>query len=431
MALSDRIKNFNENILVENKPEPSDLIKTNSVYTELHEALSAKIMNTPVWFEYTHAERENLISNFIKSYVHTSPYLANMPECELHEMQQTLLNTVLGFGKLDLILARENVKTVSVSVPDKIICTLKSGTVEFSDESLNEQQYNDIISGLVHLSGKNDSVIRFEFKDYLITIFTNQLCNPKLILEKLPKETVDFDYLGVRGIINEDIASFLKDSICGGKKILLSSNSAEAAELIINAIANSLPQEKNGIMFLKDSAFKPVNSSVSVFDVSDLSVSDRHTLIDKYLLFSPEFVISATEDNILNTLVLSSVPDELGCILPVIAGNPVLATSVYSVNIASIKNTAEKLAKAEVANFFDYIVQIENNNGVIRIQSINDIYTTKSGTPVLKEILKYYDKEYLYEKENLIMNKPVQKKSVETKKSKAANAFSSRLKDKK
>lgn len=357
--------------------ETTTVIETQKkpIFDNLKRKLSDKISTIPVWFEYSEDEKSELISTFVISYLKDNKILLFQDEQSL--LVQELLQSVFGFGELDSLLSDSSITTLTIKENSPVVIGRNNETLVSDVEVM---QMPLLCNKLLKLSGikSEKAVVRFGFRNLIITLILPPVSEPLIIIKKKNRETTDFEYLLQNNIIDVNIYSFLISLINDKKNILISGKSNSGKTSYIEAFTSAIPNytllQENGVINSKS------------FVCGNLSDDEFENLIDVVNTSDADYVICDLNSgffNIENKALISTIR----------ADSTVFAVTKLAGNEVAKRKLTENQAKSLIASKFDYIIQLDND---LFISSIAEFSTNKASSLVITEILKRVENSYKY-----------------------------------
>ena len=394
MALGDRILNtekYSDIKNFEDRDAGFDVMCLNAI-----KQLCSKVVDIPVWFDYSVEEKQSLISNFVSGYFQDNNFTESVSDVDKLRLKKVLLNSVFGFGIIDLMLIKDNVKSVIVSKYNNICCVMDDNSIVESAILFEEDLYNRLIAKLVKLSGKDSPVIRFRINNFLLTILRKPVCEPRLSVEKLyADDSLGNSFLSVYDV-REDVNSLLIGIFNSGCNIIISSTSQKSRDFFLNLVLNNLRPDKLAALFEEDNLIAaPAN--VERYNLCGLTRSDRLTVLDSVIERKINYICDATSDFDIAVNMINSCEKDTALMFLSHALSPSDAISSTAAVFAARLGITDKAAKTNVADYFDFVVHVDEKCGKPRILSLSELSTNKSGTPVIKELVNGFNEDYSYD----------------------------------
>ena len=189
MAIKDRFKNIPVPEIIEEEEQkheedvvtPHDILQEDSnrqFFDDLIRALSAKIYSIPVWFEYTKEEQLSLISGYVETKL--KELNVKLSDEEKAGFVQFFIDSVYGFGELDVLLLRDDVSSVFINC-NGIVEIEQDGKIELSDIILDGEHFNKIKDTMLKLSAESSGIVNVRFKNLLITLLLPPVCAENIL----------------------------------------------------------------------------------------------------------------------------------------------------------------------------------------------------------------------------------------------------------
>lgn len=339
--------------------------------------LSEKIMSVPVWFEYTEDEKFAIVNSFIDSYA-----VENMMNISIDEKEcfsRKLLACLYGFGSVDVLLSNEEIFSVYIKDKDIYYIDKTGNTIKCESLSVNiEKLCTRILLASAVIS--SDSVLKFSYKNLLITIVRPPAGQYYLLIRKKSREKTDFAYLLENNKIDESIYAFFEYLLNSQKNILLSG----VLDCGKTSYINSFLEFVNNTVLFQNTKILDVPSYLC----EALSESEFENLINAISFSKPDYIyfdlnrgysFNYSDGGIVSTIRAESVFD---------------AVTKISADEMCHRKITEKQAKANIAKSFDYIVHLGSD---LMIESVSELSLNKAGSLVLNEVLKYDEGHYSYD----------------------------------
>ncbi len=390
MAIKDRFRNIPLPEIVEesilSKAQSDNLFVDNSIdinetYEELIKALSLKITSIPVWFEYSKEEQHKLISSYVSTKL--SELEINFSEEDKERFVKLFMNSVFGFGALDILLLKDDVSTIIVS-SDGLVEIEKNGIIELSDIMLEENQFNKIKNSLLSISQEKSEIgiVNLKLENLLITIILPPVCDGKIIFRKLERDSIDFNFLISEGMVSFETAELIKSFLKEKKNILIVGKLSSGKSALLSAMLNEIKDERTALVQCSPIIPK-LSRNIESFFTSSLNENEVENLLSSILVMKPLFFFADLNSCKNLDLIMNLCSATLsGFVSSIIADS--VTSAIYS--LASIcsyrERCTEKLAKANIANIFDYILFLENKE----LKSISTLSLNKSGSLVVSNL---------------------------------------------
>lgn len=415
MTLKDRLKKFDLLPQIDDaqKEDISLAPDKRALYNEIAKVLSEKIASIPVWFDYTEDEQKSLILSFLNAKFDEKFSNINLTEAEKEKISAMFLNSVYGFGSLDFLIAQKDISTIFVNSPENV-CIEKGGQILKADVTIDIRQFETMLKKLSELSGCESSIVKFRFKNLLITIIREPISRPKLIFKKISDANFDLAFLEEKRIINTDISHFLLNALKNRKNILITGEPDCGKTIFLNSILNEF--HGRGLLFEDVNLINTENQDLLRFNIYDKSV--ENILLDTVYSYNPDYLFF--DSNMLDFSFIMN--GDIPFVASIRAYSPFDIIPFYINLMAKNFRCSKKTAKSILNKCFDYIIHVSKTDGMFVINYILELSLTESDTPVLEELLTFQSGEYKYDFPHVV-NPPEKLPSADKKLS-----FSSRLK---
>lgn len=377
MAFKDRFKNIAPAaVMVEENPQNHVEIEQPpklSVTEEIKRTLAGKIALIPVWFEYSDEEKVSLVETFLETNYKDMDKTLSVEE--RNQFVNELLQSVYGFGELDIILADPKVSCVTIKEGGLSVFDLNNQQLACDIEIKNVSSLCEKLKALSGLdSGK--TVLKFCFKNLVISLILPPVSEMFIHIKKLRKNSIDFTYLVQSGKIDEKILEFLLSLVKNKKSILISglldSGKTSYVEAFLGLLESYSLFHENG--FLKSKGFLCSNLDSDEFENLLDAVKSEKT---DYYIFDLNNGYSISDIAVISTIRADSA---------------VHAVTRLAGIEASKQKITEKQSKADIASNFDYIIHLDK----LYIASLLKLSLNKAGSLVMSEVLKHSDEGYNY-----------------------------------
>ncbi|MBS6602509.1 MAG: Flp pilus assembly complex ATPase component TadA [Brachyspira sp.] len=372
MGFKDRFKTEE---VSEMPAEPVQVTDGFSDFDELIQNLSEKVSAIPVWFEYSEKEKLELIKAFVDKYLRDEK--CNLGSMEFEALCEQLSNSVYGFGKVDILLADDKIRSICIRKNKSVLVEKEGSLIE---TGMMIEKADVLAARLLNASKINTgkSVLKFGYKNLIITVVMPPVSDFLITIKKNSRDKTDFNYLVNNGFIDKNIFEFLSKLINEKNSILLSGCADSGKTSYIEA-------------------FLGLNSKYTLFQMSNI-------------LHGESFVCEGLADddienleNCLKYTVTDYVVYDLNCGYTSRHSYPLISTiraeSVFdavtklSARFSQKEKLTEKQAKAKIADLFDYVIQLDKE---MFIDRISECSLNKSGSLVLTDVLVHEQNGYMY-----------------------------------
>lgn len=378
-------------------PEPEELPQedkqdVSDIEDVLKNALTEKIDSIPVWFEYTSARQKELIKSFVENKLSSEDY--NLNDVEKDTLIEKLFTSVMGFGPLDYLLARENVDAVFVNGTNSVHIEI-GGKVLNTEMKLNEKQVGFILNNIYALSGckddKRNNICNYRVKDLFITLIMPELsqCGINISIRKSFVRSID--NILENGMMTREIFDFLVSITDAGKNIVISGDINSGKTTLIDTLINTSLLNRRSALIEETACINSAGDTLMKFTV-DKQSPDYCALISNILKMSPEYFIAD-----LNSPV-PELSEVSGSIITLRASCVDAAIAKLISGFTGLEKIPEKYAKTKVFTDYDFIVQINKmNDGTRKITSIVELTPARTAALSVKSVAKFVDGEYITE----------------------------------
>ena len=388
MALKDRFKNIPLPEIVEEDEsdikEEAEQVKEEAlgrqVFDDLVKKLAEKISSIPVWFEYTRDEQYTLISSYVSTKL--KELGVELSDEEKKWFIELFINSVFGFGEIDVLILREDVSVIFVN-DTGIVEIEKAGNIELSDIIISEEQFGKIKDVMLKLAEQdtNSGIVNLRLRNLMITILQPPVCAAKIIIRKLARTTIDFEYLVSAGMLNTNTVEMIKTLLSEKRNILITGTMNCGKSALISAMLNELKGIRS-FLFQKFPLIDAPEAPAQSFLTGTLDDEEFDSLISAVSLMSPSYVFADLNSAKFTDAVVSALPALKGFVAALRADSVVSAVSKLASSIVSSEKCTEKAAKAAIARTFDYIFFIQNGC----LNTMVSLSLNKAGSLVMTQV---------------------------------------------
>ena len=379
MGFKDRFKDLQpqkiDNNALSEKDAAGSKEPVNPLIDSLKLKLSVKIASIPVWFDYSEEEKQGLIKSFFENWLKESDL--KLSEDEKFRLTDSLYSSIYGFGVLDTLLSDVAVTELFISETSNVKIR-KNSELTLSEVKIADTV--DLVNRLKKSAGifSEKPVLKFVLRNLIITIVQPPVGETFIAIRKKTRKHTDFAYLLENHKIDEYIYSFLITLINEKKNILISGAVEAGKTSYIEALYSAM---KNSVI-IQNTNFIEEKSYIC----GGLDDEELENLISALSAQTPDYIVFDMN---------SGYSQDVACgvVSSVRADSPMLAVTKLASNSAAAQKITEKQAKADIAERFSYIMQIEKD---LFISSISEFSLNKAGSLVMTEILKRSEGEYTY-----------------------------------
>lgn len=379
MGFKDRFKDLQpqkiDNNALSEKDSAGSKEPVNPLIDSLKLKLSVKIASIPVWFDYSEEEKQGLIKSFFENWLKESDL--KLSEDEKFRLTDSLYSSIYGFGVLDTLLSDVSVTELFISETSNVKIR-KNSELILSEVKIADTV--DLVNRLKKSAGifSEKPVLKFVLRNLIITIVQPPVGETFIAIRKKTRKHTDFAYLLENHKIDESIYSFLINLINEKKNILISGAVEAGKTSYIEALYSAM---KNSVI-IQNTNFIEEKSYIC----GGLDEEELENLISALSAQTPDYIVFDMN---------SGYSQDVACgvVSSVRADSPMLAITKLASNSAAAQKITEKQAKADIAERFSYIMQIEKD---LFISSISEFSLNKAGSLVMTEILKRSEGEYTY-----------------------------------
>ena len=433
MAIKDRFKNIPVPEIIEEEEQkheedvvtPHDILQEDSnrqFFDDLIRALSAKIYSIPVWFEYTKEEQLSLISGYVETKL--KELNVKLSDEEKAGFVQFFIDSVYGFGELDVLLLRDDVSSVFIN-SNGIVEIEQDGKIELSDIILDGEHFNKIKDTMLKLSAESSGIVNVRFKNLLITLLLPPVCAENIIIRKLARGKVDFEYLVTTDMLNTKTVDMLKLVLSERRNILIAGRLSSGKSSILSAMIHCAGGTR-AVLFQKHPLIEVPPQPAHGFLTAGLDEEGFENLLSSALVMQPEYIFADLNSVKYTDAIINARPALKGFISSVRADSVVAAVSKLASSIMFGEKCTEKAAKAAIARIFDYILFVEKG----KLASIVALSLNKAGSLVMSEVYLPSDEPEAVSSEAVpeqaLASAPEIEKSRSSKKKKSSGSFRSR-----
>ena len=379
MGFKDRFKDLQpqkiDNNALSEKDSAGSKEPVNPLIDSLKLKLSVKIASIPVWFDYSEEEKQGLIKSFFENWLKESDL--KLSEDEKFRLTDSLYSSIYGFGVLDTLLSDVAVTELFISETSNVKIR-KNSELILSEVKIADTV--DLVNRLKKSAGifSEKPVLKFVLRNLIITIVQPPVGETFIAIRKKTRKHTDFAYLLENHKIDESIYSFLITLINEKKNILISGAVEAGKTSYIEALYSAM---KNSVI-IQNTNFIEEKSYIC----GGLDDEELENLISALSAKTPDYIVFDMNSGYSHDVAC-------GVVSSVRADSPMLAVTKLASNSAAAQKITEKQAKADIAERFSYIMQIEKD---LFISSISEFSLNKAGSLVMTEILKRSEGEYTY-----------------------------------
>lgn len=376
--------------------DSSDNIKQEFSFSDIEKQfkkdLMIKIDSIPVWFDYTSDRQKDLIKSFVDNKLAAENI--NIPSDEKDTLIDKLFTSIMGFGSLDYLIAKDNVDAIFVNSVNSIHIEI-GGKVLNTEMCLNEKQLSFIVSNISNMAGvkvdNSKNIWNLKIKNLAITVLMPSIsqCGINISIRKLIPCTMNS--LLEKNMMTKEIFDFLVSAVDSKKNIIISGDINSGKTMLVDALINSALLNKRVALFEKFPSVTSCGKSLMKF-VIDRKSDDYLMLLADVLKMNPENIIVDFD------CVVPEFSDICGGIFTLRASSVDAALSKLFAGFASEEHLQDKYAKTKVYTNYDYIVQInKNSDGKNRITSIVELTPARTAALSVKVVAKFVDGDYVSE----------------------------------
>lgn len=387
MALKDRfniveIKTDNEKIKEQVIQETVVEADLEPVIDELAGSLSQKVASIPVWFEYSETEQRKLISDFLNNKLETTYSDISFSNDEKEDIITLFMNSIIGFGGIDYYISREDVQSVLVNEHGRVYI-YKENSNPSEDADIPQMQFENIYSGIhKRINMKDSAVASIRLNNMRVTVFAPPFCEKKILFEKFKTDKVDFDYLIKDGSISDKNYELITRLITDKKNILIAGASGCGKTAFLTAAANEL--SKNSRIAILENYPMILSEDTDKYTINGLNEHGLFELQKAVKKLKYDYIVNDT----CNTDTIFSSNINGGVWASIDAETTAQTVTKLSAYRAYNEKCTEKLAKAYLAENYNYIIQLEEDKkSLFKISSISELSLNKSGSLMLTEVL--------------------------------------------
>lgn len=379
MGFKDRFKDLQpqkiDNNALSEKDSAGSKEPVNPLIDSLKLKLSVKIASIPVWFDYSEEEKQGLIKSFFENWLKESDL--KLSEDEKFRLTDSLYSSIYGFGVLDTLLSDVVITELFISETSNVKIR-KNSELILSEVKIADTV--DLVNRLKKSAGifSEKPVLKFVLRNLIITIVQPPVGEIFIAIRKKTRKHTDFAYLLENHKIDESIYSFLITLINEKKNILISGAVEAGKTSYIEALYSAM---KNSVI-IQNTNFIEEKSYIC----GGLDDEELENLISALSAQTPDYIVFDMNSGYSHDVAC-------GVVSSVRADSPMLAVTKLASNSAAAQKITEKQAKADIAERFSYIMQIEKD---LFISSISEFSLNKAGSLVMTEILKRSEGEYTY-----------------------------------
>ncbi|HEX9494760.1 MAG TPA: CpaF family protein [Candidatus Limnocylindria bacterium] len=185
---------------------------------------------------------------------------AILPAQELADLQQYVINDVLGYGPIQPLLDDPSIQEVMVNAPREVFVE-REGRIERSDAAFDDEAHvMAVIERLLRRLGRrvdesspavDARIPEAGFRVHVI-IPPLALKGPTITIRKFPKLLGLADLVRI-GAVSEEAASFLRAAVAARANIIVSGGTGSGKTTLLNALSEFIPDNER-IVTIEDTA---------------------------------------------------------------------------------------------------------------------------------------------------------------------------------
>ena len=359
---------------------------------ELKKSLLDKVDSIPVWFEYTADRQKSLIKSFVEKKIISENLTLSDEQKET--LIDKLFTSIMGFGPLDYLIARENVDAVFVNGTNSVHIEI-GGKILNTEMNINEKQMKFIINNISSMSGTNidnsQNIWNLTVNNLRITVIMPSIsqCGFNITIRKFCQSSMEV--LLKKNMMTKEIFDFLVSIVASGKNIVISGDINTGKSSLLEALIFSCLLNKRVALFEEFQAISVCGNFLMKF-VTGRTSDDYHLLTSDVLKMMPEYIIVDFNS------AVPELSEVSGGIFTLRAASVESALSKLMSGFIAYEHLPDKAAKMRVYTNYDYIVQINTcKDGVKRVTSIVELTPARTSALSVKVIAKFVDGDYVTE----------------------------------
>ena len=215
----------------------------------------------------------------------------------------------------------------------------------------------------------------------MITLLLPPVCSAKIIIRKLARKKVDFEYLINSKMLSSEAADLIKSYISEKHNILVAGKLNSGKSSLISAMLYELGEVRS-VLVQKFPLITGLPPSVETFLTGTLDDTGFENLMTSVSLMAPSFIFTDLNSVKYTDYIINSFSDLHGFVTALRADSVAAAVAKISASVMFSEKCTEKAAKAALAKIFDFIVFVDD----CKLKSISALSLNKAGSLVLTAI---------------------------------------------
>ncbi len=235
--------------------------RTSPRVAALRKQLRVKLVSTPDEFddmESTNPEHQQIIRDRLKIVIERAR-VALSPD-ELAELEQALIDDLLGFGAVEPLVLNRNITEIMVNGPDLIFAEYKGKLVEtehvFDDDDHILWTAQRIVRPLQREIDRKHPMVDARLPDgsrVHVVIPPSALNGPTITIRKFPDKRLTVENLIEWGSLTPEVAEFLQACVVARLNVVVSGGTGSGKTTLLNVLSSFIPEDER-IVTIEDSA---------------------------------------------------------------------------------------------------------------------------------------------------------------------------------
>jgi pilus assembly protein CpaF len=235
--------------------------RTTPRVAELRKTLRAKLLATPDEFDrldINDPEHRQMVIDRLRTLLQRARIQVS-PE-EYAELEQALLNDLLGFGPIESLVRDRTVSEVMVNGPEIIFAERRGKLIEteqvFDDEDHIQWTAQRIVRPLQRELNRRNPMVDARLPDgsrVHIIMPPSALQGTTITIRKFPEKRLTWQDLVAFGSLTEDVVQFLAACVKVRLNIVVSGGTGSGKTTLLNVISSFIPEDER-IVTIEDSA---------------------------------------------------------------------------------------------------------------------------------------------------------------------------------
>ena len=235
--------------------------RTSPRIVALRKQLREKLVSTSDEFdemESTNAEHQQIVRDRLKIVLERAR--VTLSPDELAELEQALIDDLLGFGAIEPLVHNRNITEIMVNGPDLIFAEYKGKLVEtehvFDDEDHILWTAQRIVRPLQREINRKNPMVDARLPDgsrVHVVLPPSALNGPTITIRKFPDKRMTVENLIEWGSLTPEVAEFLQACVVSRLNVVVSGGTGSGKTTLLNVLSSFIPEDER-IVTIEDSA---------------------------------------------------------------------------------------------------------------------------------------------------------------------------------